>query len=87
MRTPRCDVGLDPDLNMRFETVSLESAISSGGGGRSPPRPRAPAATARSPDPLTSAAAGREAAGREGEVGGERALREDGCGWERAGSE
>jgi hypothetical protein len=54
MRTPWSDVGLDPDLNMRFETVSLESAISSGGGGRSPPRPRAPAATASSltPSPL-----------------------------------
>jgi hypothetical protein len=83
MRTPWSDVGLDLDLSTRFETVSLESAISSGGGGRSPPRPRALAVPARSPDPLTSAAAGREgkATGREGEVAGE------GGGWERLGSE
>jgi hypothetical protein len=66
--------------------VSLESAISSGGGGPSPPRPRAPAAMARSPDPLTSAAAGREGKAAEGKAGGESAERGKmgaaGRGWE-----
>ena len=69
--------------------MSLESAINSGGGGRSPPRPRDLAAPARSPNPLTS----RQLGEREKRLGerplgerekwGERALREgiEGGGW------